>query len=50
MMDDHEQLFEEAVDAVTRLFSDNSVDRQRTKEDLETLAGEIQVMLDTLEK
>jgi len=36
-MTDHEQLFDEAVDAATRLFSDESVSREQTKEDLECL-------------
>jgi len=49
-MTDHGQLFDEAVDAATRLFSDESVSHEQTKEDLECLMGEIQILIDTLDR
>lgn len=45
---DHDTLYEKAVEAITALFSDQSVSSTQTRESLEELIGEIEVMLDAL--
>lgn len=45
----NDQLYEEAKEAIDRLFSDTSVSRAEARENLRSLIGEIQTMLDTLE-
>lgn len=42
-------LYQEALDAITKLFSDTSVPRAITKSNLEELAGEIEIMLDSID-
>jgi hypothetical protein len=44
----HEELVNEAKEAINRVFGDTSVDRSTTKEDLKDLVDEIEVMLETL--
>ena len=46
---DNDELLEAAKDAATALFSDTSVSRATTREQLRDLAGHISDMLDTLE-
>ncbi len=41
-------LYEEALEAITKLFSDTSVPRMVTREKLQDLRGEIDTMLDSL--
>lgn len=45
---EHEELVEAAKKALTAVFSDTSVGRGQTREDLEDLKGEIDTMFDTL--
>lgn len=49
-MTPNEELYDAAMKAITALFSDTSVPQVTTKENLESLAGEIEIMLDTLPK
>lgn len=42
-------LYEIAMDAIRELFGDTSVTPQQTKENLEALIDNIQIMIDTLE-
>lgn len=44
----NEELYEKAKQAITDLFSDNSVPQATTKENLNALMGEIEIMLNTL--
>jgi len=44
----HEELLEQAKEAADKVFGDQSVGTETTKESLEDLCGHIQVMLDTL--
>lgn len=44
----HEKLCEAALEAVTKVFSDNSVGRSTTRESLKNLRDEIDILLDTL--
>ena len=44
----HEKLYEDALNAVNLLFSDNTVDAQQTRESLLELSGEIRIMLAAL--
>jgi hypothetical protein len=44
----NEELYEKAMKAITDLFSDLSVSKAETKENLENLSGEIQVMIESL--
>jgi hypothetical protein len=46
---DHVELVLRAKAALDRVFSDRSVSRKTTKDSLEELKGEIDIMLDTLE-
>jgi hypothetical protein len=46
----NEELFEKAVEAVRSLFSDTSVSRSVTEDNLNSLIGEIEVYLDALER
>ena len=45
----NDQLYEEAKEAIDRLFSDTSVSCEEAKENLRSLIGGIQIMLETLE-
>jgi len=44
-----DELYDEALKAINKLFSDTSVSRSETKRRLSDLVGEIEVMLDALE-
>lgn len=44
----HDDLVEAAKQAINKVFGDQSVGRETTKESLEELASDIEVMLDTL--
>ena len=48
-MDTHESLYKAVMDAINELYSDTSVPQSKTKEDLESIQGEINTMLDALE-
>ena len=43
-----EQLYEQALAAITALFSDTSVSQSETKKQLESLSEEIDILIDTL--
>lgn len=45
----NEELYEKAMEAITDLFGDMSVSTSTTKENLNTLIGEIQIMIDGLQ-
>jgi len=45
----NEELYERANTAITELFSDNSVSAHKCVENLESLIGEMQVMIDSLD-
>jgi len=45
---EHKQLVEQAGKAIRAVFGDTSVDQQTTRDSLEELVEEIEVMLDTL--
>lgn len=44
----HDDLVEQAKDAINKVFGDTSVPRDQTRESLREIAGEIDIMLDTL--
>ena len=44
-----ENLYEDALDAITELFSDVSASQRETKENLNSLIGEIETMIDGLD-
>lgn len=44
----NEELYQKALEAITRLFSDQSVSQAETMRQLDELIGEIRVMQDTL--
>ena len=46
----NEELFEKAKEAITDLFSDMSVPQSTTRENLNALVGEIEILLDTLQE
>jgi len=46
----NEELYEAASEAIVALFSDKSVSPFRCHENLESLQGEIDIMLDTLDE
>jgi hypothetical protein len=46
----NEELYEEAMNAISKLFGDISVSRSETKSNLNDLIGEIETMLETLEE
>lgn len=46
---DNQELYDLALEAITKLFSDTSVSRSTAKENLENLKDEINVLLSTLE-
>jgi predicted nucleotidyltransferase len=50
MMTRHEDLVKEAKEAIDRVFSDTSVPASQTREDMEELASDIDIMLDSLPK
>jgi hypothetical protein len=45
---DHDDLVEEAKEAINKVFSDKSVPVSTTREDLKDLIDEIEIMLDTI--
>lgn len=45
----HEELLEEARQAINKLFDDTSVSQEQTAEDLHTLLMEIQELISTLD-
>ena len=45
----HDQLVQEAQEAIERVFSDMSVSQQTTKDSLETLAGDIEIRIEAIE-
>ena len=45
----NEELYQAAVDAINRLFSDQSVSRRDAKANLKNLRDEIDVLLDCLD-
>lgn len=47
-MKTNDQLYDEAKEAISELFSDRSVAAQTTRINLETLMDEIQIMVDSL--
>jgi len=47
---DHLRLVKEAVDAIGEVFGDTSVDRETTRESLQSLQDEIDLLLETLEQ
>jgi len=44
----NDQLYEKAVEAITELFSDKSVSQSEAKANLESLIGEIEIMIESL--
>lgn len=44
----NEELYEKAKDAITELFSDQSVSQSECKSNLEGLIGEIEMLISTL--
>ena len=48
-MSSHEDLFEEANEAINKVFGDTNVSQEEIKESLEELRANISTMLDTLE-
>lgn len=48
-MTSNEKLIEEANDVIRRLFADKSVSPQQTKENLEMLVEEIEILIDALD-
>jgi hypothetical protein len=46
----NEQLYDTAMDAITKLFSDQTVPVSKARENLEGLKEEINIMLDSLEE
>lgn len=46
----NEQLYEQASEAIAKLFSDKSVSQEQARENLESLIGEIEIMLDSMEE
>lgn len=44
----NDELYEDAVKAITALFSDQSVSKEQAAQNLQALIGEIQVMLEAL--
>ncbi len=49
-MSKNDELYGEAMDAITALFSDTSVSRKETKEALDSLIAGIEMMIETLEQ
>ena len=49
-MNENDELYQKAVDVISELFSDSTVSRDKTIENLEGLKGEIDVMLESLEE
>lgn len=47
-MSKNEKLYESAIEAVNRLFSDQSVPQSEARKNLRALRGEIDILLDTL--
>lgn len=46
----NEQLYKEASEAIQKLFDDTSVSQKQAKENLESLIGEIEIMIESLEE
>jgi hypothetical protein len=47
-MKSNDELYDEAVEAITRLFSDSDVSQRVAKSNLENLISEIEIMIDSL--
>ena len=47
---EHKRLVKIAIDAIAEVFGDTSVDQQTTRESLEGLQDEINLLLETLEQ
>ena len=47
-MTENERLYDAAIGAITRPYSDQTVSRLEARRNLEALVGEVEVMLDTL--
>ena len=47
-MSKHDNLVEAAKEAVNKVFGDQSVSRATTRESLEEIAGDIEILLDSL--
>jgi hypothetical protein len=47
-MDTNDELYEDALDSVEKLFNDGTVGKEKTKENLECLRDEIDTMLNVL--
>lgn len=45
----NKELYDKALEAITELFSDTSVSKETAIENLNTLLGEIEVMIESLE-
>ena len=45
----NEELYERAMGAISELFSDPNVDRSTTMNNLDSLIGEIRIMLEALD-
>ena len=46
----NEQLYEQALKAIEKLFSDKSVSQEQAKENLESLISEIEIMIESMEE
>ncbi|MFA5416935.1 MAG: hypothetical protein WC341_00615 [Bacteroidales bacterium] len=46
---DNDELYQKALEAITALFSDNSVSQEKCRENLQSLKGEIDQLIDTLD-
>jgi hypothetical protein len=44
----NEELYDAAMDAISKLFSDRTVTKTETRENLNNLISEMEVMIDTL--
>lgn len=49
-MSEDQELYDTALEAITKLFSNTSIPRMVTRENLKALIGEIETMLDSLEE
>ena len=49
MPDENEILYDKALESITALFSDTSVSKRQCAENLNSLIGEIQTMIDSLD-
>lgn len=44
----HDELYEQAIMAITELYNDQSVGKLQTRDSLNLLIGEIQIMIEAL--